>query len=350
MERKEQQAAAQPHGRRPKFVRRASQGRHADSVRIWGLRSRLVGWIVFVCGTLLSTSGVVAETNQEMFRVGFSRSTFSEVNENDAMAAIKVWSETTAKERNISMDPDPRVYNNVQEIGQALAVKRIDSIALTADEYWKLRHLLDERTFIVGNNNGSVTEEYVLLVHKDSQIKRLEDLRGRSLTLFQNSRMSLASIWVDVVLLQAGFPPAAEFCRVTQNLKISNTVLPVFFRQADACVVTLSSFKTMSELNPQLGQRLKVLISSPELIPGGFSFRRGYNKAIRKIIITELIQTLSSPASEQIMMLFQLGALEARPISCLDSAFKLLTTHERLLDRTKPASNKPPLPLPKDTK
>lgn len=288
-----------------------------------------------VFGTLMNPLEAAAVTNKKLFRVGFSTAMFTEVNENDAMAAVKVWTATIAKERGVPTDPAPHVYNNVQEMSLALTVKEVDSLALTSEEYWKLRALLDDEVFIVGSNDENFTEEYLVLVHRDSKIQKIQDLRGRSLAFYNNSRMTLAPIWLDTVLMKAGLPRSLEFCRVAQTSKLTNAVLPVFFRQTDACVVSRNSFKTMCELNPQLNERLRVVFSSPELVPSGFCFRRGYNDSIRKTIITELVQVMSSSSGGQVMTLFQLGKFEAKPLSCLDSAFALLATHERLLSKAK---------------
>jgi phosphonate transport system substrate-binding protein len=275
------------------------------------------------------------------FRVGFSSGTFSDVNENDAKAAVKVWARIVAKERNLPVEPEPRILNSAEAMAQALHNKLIDAIALNTDEYWKLREELDPRLFIAGLNEGQINEEYVLLVHQDSTIKRIEDLRGRNLASWQNSRMSLALIWLDTVLLQGGSPRVAEFCRVTQINKLSKVVLPVFFRQTDACVVTRRGFKNMSELNPQMSQRLKVLATSPRLVPSGFCFRKDYNDPLRETIIAELGKITSSPAGAQVLTLFQSGALESHPVSCLDSAFELLATHERLSHMGPPVTSNP---------
>jgi phosphonate transport system substrate-binding protein len=105
----------------------------------------------------------------------------------------------------------------------------------------------------------------------------------------------------------------------------------VFFRQVDACVVTRRAFNNMSELNPQLSQRLRVLVSSPELVPGGFAFRKGYDDPTRELIIADLERISSSPAGAQFLTLFQSGALSAQPVSCLESAFELLARHARLV-------------------
>jgi len=275
-------------------------------------------------------------TGQEapQFRLGFSSSTFTDINENDAKAGIKVWARTLLKERGLPVDPEPVILNDQKAIAQALRSGRIDAITLNADEYWRLGKDLIAGPFIGGLNEGRITEEYVLLVHQDSQIERIEDLRGRSLTLFHNSRLCLAPFWLDTVLVQSGFPRATEFCQVTQNSKLSKVVLPVFFKQADACLVTRRGFKTMSELNPQVSQRLKVLAASPELVPTGFCFRRDYHDPLKDVIVAELARIKDTPAGAQILTLFQSGSLEAHPLSCLDSAFELLETHRRLCSET----------------
>ena len=270
------------------------------------------------------------ETNRTQFRLGFSSATFTDVNENDARAGIKVWASMLLKERGLPVDPEPMILKDTEAVAQALRRKRIDCVTLNTDEYWKLGAELCTGPFIGGLNEGRITEEYVLLVHQDGTIKQIEDLRGRSLTFFQNSRMCLAPFWLDTVLLKGGFPCATEFCRVTRINKLTKAVLPVFFRQTDACVVTRRGFKTMSELNPQVSQRLKVLATSPELVPTGFCFRRDYTDPLKETIVAELARIKDSPAGTQVLTLFQSGSLEAQPISCLDNAFELLATHQRL--------------------
>jgi phosphonate transport system substrate-binding protein len=282
---------------------------------------------------LLNVTAAIAGSDTKQFRIGFSARTFTDVNDNDALAAIKVWSTTIAREQGIPMSPSPLVLKGVNEIRLALSNQEVDALALPIDEYWPLRDLLDNRVFIGNEYDGKITEEYLLLVHKDSGLQRLDDLRGQSLIFMQNSLTSLATIWLDTELIQAGFPQAAGFCKVTYFPNLSKSLLPVFFRQADACVVTRNGFKTMGELNPQIIQQLKVLATSPELVSSGFTFRRDYDEPVRATIIKELTQMMTSPAGAQVMKLFKSGSLVSRPASCLDSSFELLATYERLLGK-----------------
>ena len=297
------------------------------------LRSALAGFgvVPFLFAlAVLADDTAPNETFTARFRLGFSSATFTAVNENDAKAGIKVWARTLLSERGQPVDPEPVVLKDPEAINEALRGALVDAITLNTDEYWKLDRELVTGPFIGGLNEGRITEEYVLLVHRDSKWSSLESLRGRSLVFFQNSRMSLASVWLDTVLLEGGFTCATNFCQVTAHSKLTKVVLPVFFRQADACVVTLRGFKTMAELNPQVGQRLKVLATSPELVPTGFIFRRGYTDSLKETIVLELAKIKDSPAGQQVLTLFQSGSLEAHPLACLDRALALLETHRRM--------------------
>jgi ABC-type phosphate/phosphonate transport system substrate-binding protein len=289
------------------------------------------GWLA-LAATLRAgeapASGI--NSNAGLFRLGFSSATFSDVNENDAKAGVKVWAQSLFHERGLPVDPEPVILNGSAVIAEALRTKRIDAITLNTDEFWQLGRDLLAGPFIGGVNEGRITEEYVVLVHRDSKINGLEQLRGQRMLCLQNMRMSLAPVWLDTLLLKGGFPRTDEFCKVTRASKLMKVVLPVFFRQADACLVTRRGFKTMSELNPQVGERLKVLATSPELVPTGFCFRHGYTDPLKDRIVAELAGIKNSPAGQQLLTLFQSGSLEAQPISCLDSAFELLETHRRL--------------------
>lgn len=282
-----------------------------------------------------ATKGFSGDDKPNLFRVGFSSATFTKVNENDVMAALKVWLSMLAKERGIPTDLRPRLLNGTQAIRESVRGNVVDAVALNTDEYWKIKDTLDRRICIVGINEGRPTEEYILLTHQHSGIRRTADLHGRSLVFFQSPRMSLASVWMDTILVQGGFGRTVEFCHVTHVTKLQDAILPLFFRKTDACVVTRRGFKTMNELNPQIRQQLRVIASSPEVVPSLFAFRQTYDDPLRGEIISQLEKIISTPAGAQFLILFQAGSLKALPISCLDSAFNLLSKHQQLCGKTK---------------
>lgn len=121
------------------------------------------------------------------------------------------------------------------------------------------------------------------------------------------------------------------FGQIVLKNKIPNTVLPVFFRQADACLVTRSSFETMTELNPQLGQQLRILLVSEPYVPVVFCFRDNYQSEVKAQVLKEIENLHLSPAGRQILTIFQIDKLFEQSSSVLDITIALLQEHQMLL-------------------
>ncbi len=285
------------------------------------------------------------ETNAIKFRLGFSSASVADVNENDARAAMKVWAQMLFNERSLPVEAEPIILKDLPGISEALRSKSIDAIVLNVDECWQLDNSLRSDTFISGLNDGRTSERYVLLVKADSHFERLEDLRGHTLALLHTARTCLAPIWLDTLLAKATQPPVASFFKVNLTTKLSKAVLPVFFGQTDACLVTERGFGTMGELNPQVKQHLRILVISPDYVPTGFCFRKDYDGPVKEAIMANVPRIKDSPAGAQVLNLFQSDSLQAQPISCLDNAFDLLQEHSQLEpmgnSKVPPAETKP---------
>jgi ABC-type phosphate/phosphonate transport system substrate-binding protein len=279
----------------------------------------------FVHGVALS------EPLSETFRIGFSRGMFTDVNENDARAAIKVWGETIAEERGVPADPDPAIFKDMDEMLRSLREKRVDAVGITSTEYAAIRREIVFSPIFATYNAGRATERYVLLAHRDGLVKKLADIGGRSLRLQENPRACLAPLWLDTLLVRQGYEPAGRFAgTVSRDEKLSQVVLPVFFRQADACVVTRSGFDTMCELNPQLAKQLDILAESEEMVPAVFAFRSDYSPTFMEKIVSNLNELDKTPAGRQVLIIFHSEKIVEEPASILESALELIETYERL--------------------
>ncbi len=288
-------------------------------------------WPVFAFLLLLAAEPLIHANTNAVLRLGFSASVFVGVNENDAKAAMKTWTQTILKEHGIPIPTDPQVLNGSDAIAAAVRNHLIDAVTMTAEEYWTLGRARMATNAILGVSAGLVTEEYLLLVRADSGFGRIDDLRGRSLAFRQNVRDSLAPVWFETLLLKSGLGQTHQFCsRVTQPAKLAQVILPVFFRQTDACVVDRRGFQTMIELNPQVGQQLIILASSPRVVPVAFLFRADYSDPAKAQIIAEIEDVHATIAGQQAFTLFQCDSLVVRSASALDSALELLSAHARL--------------------
>lgn len=285
--------------------------------------------------TLLLSVSHAADPTTAPFRIGFSSSMFTDVNENDARASVKAWGQTVAREQGIPTDPEPMILKDPAALLQALRSHRVDVVGITMLDFGALRHEVRFGPVFVNYNSGRTTEEYVLLASRDSRIETVSDLRGRHVAFHTNPRLCLAPLWLDTLLVQKGFPPSAGFLGgITQNSKLARVVLPVFFHQCDACVVTRSGFNTMNELNPQVGKQLKIIATSTDMVPCAFAFRADYDSPLKEQVFAGIRDLHKTPAGQQILTIFHSEKIEDQPAACLDSALELMATYTRLCGAT----------------
>lgn len=281
--------------------------------------------------TLPTAQAGSSAAERQPFRLACSSSMFAEVNENDARAAMNVWIMTVAKAKNIPVDPDPHILRSVEDLVKFGLHNSVHGFCLTTPEVPRLSREIKLDRFAVGVRDGRITEEYLLLVRKDSGLTRLDQLRGHSINVLNNPRMSLALIWLDTILLESHLDRVDDFFgKVTLNTKSPQVALPVFFGKTGACLMNRASYEVMGELNPQLNLQLQVLATSPGVIPTGFAFRADQASPVSEEILAAMEHLGDTPAGRQILALTKSDRIEARPLSCLDDSLKLLAKHRRL--------------------
>lgn len=265
-----------------------------------------------------------------MLRLGFSATMFNGLNESDARASIKALAATIAREEGIQADPDPVITPNLEKTVEAVRTGLVDAISITMEEYYHLRSEISFDRFLVATYANDPTETYLLLVHKDSSLLTLADLKGKKLAVLTGARMSLALPWIDVELARAGLPASVDFVStLAETVKAPKAILPVFFHQTDACLVTQRAYNTVVELNPQIGRDLRVLVASPRYIPALFGFRTGCSPALKEksiSVFTLLHQTLYG---QQTLLIFQSNQVVECPASDFTAALALLSEYAR---------------------
>jgi ABC-type phosphate/phosphonate transport system substrate-binding protein len=296
---------------------------------------RLILCLLFLPFVITAPDTVAVGANQPAVRFGLSSRLFREVNENDARMSVKAYSKQIADSRGLVADPNPRFFSSIPELTKLLISGAVDIVALPTQEFLALEQNLVVGPLLINIINGVDYQEYVLLARFDGGINALSDLKGRRVSVLDNLQGNLADIWLDVLLGQETLaPPEAFFSSVTRPIKVSQTVLPVFFHQSDACVVTRQGFVLMGELNPQITNQLRILATSPQLVSSLTCFRAGFEPSLKENFVTAMITAHTAPAGRQLMTIFQCDRTEVRPLSRLQSSQELLATHARLRGNT----------------
>jgi ABC-type phosphate/phosphonate transport system substrate-binding protein len=309
--------------------------------RTWGLGGqRIVVALVlaFWLTVLQGADPAYPDDEGTPFKLAISSDMFANVNDNDVRAAMKVWIMTIAKERGIPVDPEPYLFKTVEELMQSGKNDGVHGVGIVLTEFETLNRFHNYDRFAAAVIGGSITEEYVLLVRANSSVHRIEHLRGKSLNVALSPRMNLATIWLDLVLAEAGLPRVNTFFgRVSEDKKTERVALPVFFGQTDACLMTRAGFQVMGELNPQIREQLREVVSSPPVIPSGFAFRAGSENLARDKMVDAIMRLGETSAGRQILTLTQADRIQEEPISCLDASLALLARHRRRFGETNPS-------------
>lgn len=262
-------------------------------------------------------------------RLALSAELFADFNENDAHAAVKAWAEAVAKPSHLELDGDPQIMSS-EDIVRAIANRRVDAFSITSAEYVKVSSFVDASIY----SDAALSKtgvEYLILVKEDSGIHDLAGLQGRSLLIYRHVTMCLAAAWLETQLAGAKLESSDRFfSSVVKSSKVSQTVLPVYFGRADACLVTRRDFDTMAELNPQVRQRLRSLAVSPKLIVALTGMHKDCSAEMKGKIRDAVTGLGNTPIGRQILTLFQSERLVPVDVSLLRSAVELETAYDRL--------------------
>ena len=261
----------------------------------------------------------------------YSKAMFVDINENDAKAAMKVYTQNIGDENGIYVYEQPDLPDGTNAIARLVELKKADVLVLTAEEFFALEKIGLEGPLLLSKVQGSYTEDYLLLARADSAIGKVEDLAGRSLIMSSDARNSLATAWLEVLCREHGLGPAAGvLARITHHSKISQVVLPVFFGKTDACIITRAGWEVMCELNPQLKKQLRVIAVSAPLVPTLTCFRSGFTEAFKQKVITAVDLSAVKPEFKQLMALFKTDSLVNQPLSALGGTRAFIATYQQL--------------------
>ena len=231
----------------------------------------------------LVTPGSAYSDEPRVLNAVFSRSLVTNVHENDALAAIKVWVDHLTKElgEDLILGSEIHITSGQDELETLMQTQKVDVAVLHPVEYVGIESWTDMAPRYTAVRDGEVAYGVSLLVRKDSSINSLLALRGKTLIGERSVVGILADLWIEKLLADNDLgDPDAFFGKVVSADRVTQAALAVFFGQADACTVKLDSYRTMVEMNPQVGAELPALHGSMAfcrtvICVGGLGSREG---------------------------------------------------------------------------
>ena len=252
------------------------------------------------------------------------------VNAADATAGFKTYANIFAETQGLNVRVEVTIFDNLEELKVGAAREELEVIGLPTHEYLKLKDDLPLDLMFIAEKSGEITETYVLVVRTDSSVDDLAQLQGKDLIVLSSSQMGMSRFWLDVKLLESGMPRSSEFFGSVENqTKPLTTIIPVFFKKADACLVTMSGLDLMTEMNPQVGHELRVIETSPSIVPFVTCIRSDFEGSNRLKLERAYLQAHSFPAGKQLLLLFQYDKMRLAREEDLETARDIYTAHQK---------------------
>jgi len=274
------------------------------------LKRATVAAVVLLSPCTMWHASCAAETGKFHVNIGFSTKAFVNVPREDIRVAVRILSQKVA--RKTVGSANSQIYDSLLDIERDLKSKKLDAVALTPDDFLTLRPRIPLDPVMVTTTSKGHEVKLLLLTRKDSHISTIRELKNRTIAIparvVQYGNMYFT--WVETLVMREGFPNLKTFfSSVNEAQTPSRALMQVFFRQADACVVTDQVLELATELNPQIGKELTGLTQVDKLAGGIIVFRSDLPEG-RKQRLREALQTLhEDQEGRQLFLLFQLNRL-----------------------------------------
>jgi len=284
---------------------------------------------------ILAGLDVFSQNNKEssrLLRFGYSFEDLANVDPTDARIAIEIWQrKLNDLLGDYDLGPENYFYENTPSLLNALKTGKIDAAGITCVDYIRSREELPVVPILVPTREEDILETYILLVYCSSELTDLSGLESRNLIIEKGERGRIALLWLDTLLLKRGLPESRDFLRSVRKAdKVSLAALPVFFRQADACIVTLDSWNTLCELNPQLKKQLRILEQSPGYLGAVTVMRKDFPLQSRERFVKNVLAMQTKPECKQILTLFRFDGLAKFKQSHLKTIEALVKEYDAL--------------------
>ncbi|MBF0289763.1 MAG: PhnD/SsuA/transferrin family substrate-binding protein [SAR324 cluster bacterium] len=268
-------------------------------------------------------SQAVPEAPTSELMVGYHHPSWSDVDPKDILVAFSVWAQKLAS--GVGLTVKTEIYTNIHKIVHDFQQQKIDIMAIYALDYLCIKPYIDAELAYSSVQQNKVSRKYLLLASAEKPFDSIQDGKGKKLA--NVSEDQTAQLFLNTLLFQNKLPEAKQFFSEIQNKKkLSQTVLSLFFGQADLAVTTDTTFLTMAELNPQLRKKLKIIAMSPPVLTRISLFRKGLDESLKKFLIHEAQIMHTTAQGRQFLLLMQ--GDEVRIISQADIAPLETMLHE----------------------
>ena len=212
------------------------------------------------------------------------------------------------------------------QVARKIISERYDLVVLSGLDYLQIRSEAPLTPKLVLSKVDRATEPLALVTQRNETLASLRQKNPRALIIDAGRAGEGDKLWLDTVLIEAGLGPSDQFfTEIRRSQKPSRSVLPVFFGQVAACVVSESALRVMNELNPQIDQRVQILKRSGDLVTLLLCATPWADQQDIRMVVAEGVKAASNPKSKQALTMVHMNGFfrfEPQDLAASEALYK----------------------------
>ncbi len=264
-------------------------------------------------GLILPVTSAAAEnegSTPTVFRTGFMQSVFADTDVRDAKIVLETHSREVARLLGLNLSASVTMFSDIGHLTEAIRKNELELAAIPSLDFLRIRKNVPLIPSFVGSNMATQGISYLIIARKDSGVSSFSDLKNKSILLPPVAFFEPSHLWLEVLLMKTGKESRDTFFhQVKESPKVSKAIMGVYFRQADAAVVTRAGFDTSCQLNPQLGTQLTVLAESPNLCDIVVCMLPSTSRKFRNDLSKSMLQLNETKTGKQMYTIFKSGGM-----------------------------------------
>jgi ABC-type phosphate/phosphonate transport system substrate-binding protein len=262
---------------------------------------------------------------QPPLKMSFYLPAIRDANIVDLKVSLGVWTEEVGRPYGVKIYTS--TYSEMRSIRGAIDQGELNLINAPGMELAEI-FKPDELRQGYARRHAGIDEGVAIIVAASSGIQHFADLRGKKVARINNDHLS--EYFLETQCLKTSGQDCQHFLVLKESSRDIQSVYDVFFGRTDAALVSLATLRTARELNPQVEERVKVILDwkAKALIFGMMT--RYTDTSYRSLILKSVKEAIKTPRAQQILELFKTDYLEPVDSGDLKPYWTLLNEYNQL--------------------
>lgn len=270
---------------------------------------------------LCASPALALENNMTLAYIGTG---LKELNNTDKQVALQILAKELTK--NVATELTVTPLNSMRELLDLAGTGQLNYSLINS--YFYISHIEQLRPLITdeiwaAQRGQELGEDYVLIVNNDVDYMDIHSLSGKRLSTYTDDLL-MGFYLEQLIKREANTSPERFFKAIKDTRTLSQSVLDVYFKTSDACLVPSHIVDLVTELNPAVKQGIKIVHhSGADFIMALILVFKNNPETEANAIRGNLQQLPNSVAGQQILDLFHIKTITRIQPESLDGMLSL---------------------------